>query len=91
MEACHSCRNRHCVNPEHLREDTRTANQRDRVKDGTDNRGERSARAKLSEQNVLDIFNSNKSKRELSEEYGVSYSSIRDIKNGMNWGWLTTQ
>ena len=89
MDTCHSCRNRHCVNPEHLREDTRKGNMADRLKDQTDNRGTRNRTNKLTEQDVLNIFNSVRTNAELAKQYDVKWCAIWCIKNGRTWTWLT--
>ena len=51
----HSCRNRRCCNPAHLRAGTAQDNMDDRTKDGQTCRGELSGNAKLVEGDVVEI------------------------------------
>ena len=88
-ETAHSCGNRACVNPAHLRWATRAGNQADRVKHGTDNRGRRSAQARLSEADVRAILKQrDRTPADLAKEYGVSRNHITSIQNGRTWGWI---
>lgn len=86
-ESAHSCGGGHlgCVNPKHLRWATRSENQGDRVRHGTDSRGEKSATAKLSEGDVKEIIASTLNIAELSERFGVSQSQISRVRNGQQW------
>lgn len=52
-------------------------------------RGEKSHTAKLTEDEVLFIFNSKQSSSKLSKKFGVSRSAIKNIKNGKTWSYLT--
>ena len=85
LEVCHSCRNRHCVNPGHLRQDTTKANQFDRIADGTDNIGSRNPACKLTEEQALEIRTSDKSQTELAAKYNVSNQLISKIIHKKRW------
>jgi len=90
LEAAHGCGNRNCVNPNHLRWDTRSGNQQDRVLHGTSNRGERDGMAKLSESQVLEIL---KMKGlvtgvDLAKKYNVRPNTITRIWSGQRWPHL---
>ena len=85
LEICHSCRNRHCVNPDHLRQDTRSANMFDKIADGTNNKGEKHNLAKLTDKTVLEIRASDKTQKELSVIYNVSYRQINYIIHRRTW------
>lgn len=91
-EAAHSCGNGNigCVNPKHLYWATSTANQGDRVKHGTSNRGSRQWKAKLSEQDVREIRRllGSESQLSIASRFNVDPSVISDIKRGKKWAWL---
>lgn len=88
MFAAHSCRNRHCVAPTHLRWATPAENTADRIADGTYQYGERGPRAKLTREQVREIrekLSLRVMQRELATEYGVSKSLISAIARGETW------
>ena len=93
LEICHGpCHNKACFNPEHLRPGTRAENQADRVRDGTNigaKKGEKHHGAKLTSEQVLAIRASEKSQRELSEEYGVAFQTISAIIFKKTWTHIT--
>lgn len=64
----------------------------DRVRDGTDNRGEKSSNAKLNSRQVRVIRRLIESKSMTQEEigniFGVTEATIRDIKTRRRWGHL---
>lgn len=91
-EAAHKpivCHNPACVNVKHLDWKTRTENRADTYLDGTHIKGSKSKRSKLTEKQVLDIYTSLDTYRNLASKYGVSVSRISNIKNGIQWNWLT--
>ncbi len=88
LVARHKCRNRNCVNPEHLEEGTYSENSQDRVRDGTSNRGTKHPKCKLSEEQVLAIRADPRTLRVIAAEYGISWNIVGRIKTGKTWGWL---
>jgi hypothetical protein len=76
------CHNRACVNPEHLREATRSENDLDKHLDGT------MTQAKLNAEQVLEIRASNKSRKDLVLEYGISQTHISAILTRRSWAHL---
>lgn len=85
----HKCRNRHCVNPEHLETGTYVDNELDKLRDGTDNRGEKSSRHKLTEDQVRGIrARHTESKTILGQEFGVDRTTIYDIILRKRWKHL---
>lgn len=70
---------------DNLRYDTREGNQADRLLHGTDHRGERSPRAKLTAEQVVAIRSDSRSNRKLAAVYGVHHSVIWGIRNGRGW------
>lgn len=77
MHILHSCNNRRCVNPDHLRQGTNMDNVLDRVKSGNHlnvPRGESNHQAKLTEKDVLEI-------RRLHDKEGYSQVSLGKMFN----------
>lgn len=89
-EAAHgSCHNPSCVNPRHLSWKTRTENQADRLRDGTDSRGEKHGRSKLTETDVREIRSmTGVSQRKMAEMFGVSRCHVSDIVNRKKWAHI---
>lgn len=90
-EVAHSCNHRACINPKHLRWATRSENFMDKVGHDTHNRGERHARVKLTEKQVLEIralLSQGMPEKEVAELYDVSRSCVCFIKHRRNWAWL---
>ena len=85
-DAAHSCRNRHCINPAHLRWATRSDNSLDRHRDGT------VTQAKLTANEVLAIRrlarDRSMTQREIAEQFGVSLSNIEYIVARKTWRHL---
>ena len=91
-DAAHSCHNRRCVNPEHLRWATRAENMSDKATDGTAQRGETHPGRVLTEDDVRRIRAASKVRGAmptLAERYGVSYSTIYAIHRRRAWQHLT--
>ena len=89
----HSCDNRKCINPEHLRKGSAADNSRDMLsrKRGRWLRGENQPNARLTERQVQDIRNAHASGRqqiELARIYGMNPSHISRICSGKKWGYL---
>ena len=93
MEICHKCDNPCCINPDHLFVGTRQDNTDDRERKGRNNppKGEKNAKAKLTEKDVLDIRKkraARKSFGKLAKEYGVCKKTIQNAVSGKSWGFL---
>lgn len=84
---CHKCDNPSCVNPDHLFLGTHQDNSDDKVSKGRDvhARGEQCGMAKLTEQDVQEILESDKTNTVLATHFGVRNCEISDIKRGKIW------
>ena len=90
-QACHLavvCHQPLCINPRHLRWDTRVGNWADRIADGTHVRGVRNGQARLTESDVHAIRADGRSQRIIAADYCVHLRTIADIKTRRNWAWL---
>jgi len=81
----HSCDNRRCVNPDHLRTGTQLENMADMASRDRGTSGGKNRHAKLHEDQICEIHFSTKTHAQLAIEYGISQSQISDIKNLKAW------
>ena len=84
----HSCDNRACVNPDHLREGSHAQNSKDRSERYVCPRGSRNNHSKLGRTHVVEIrarFSKGESCRSISEDFDVAESSISNIIRGKSW------
>lgn len=94
MEACHNNGNRTDNRLENLRWDTHSNNLYDSVKHGThvDSRGGNHGASKLHEEEVrqiVNIYNQGEiTQQKLANIFGVARSTIQNIIEKRNWGWL---
>jgi hypothetical protein len=77
------------VNPWHLETGTHQDNMLDRVIRNRSSRGSKNGSAKLTEDQVLDIFYDDRLPVKIAEDYGIDHTTVRNIKNGKNWTHLT--
>lgn len=87
----HTCDNRRCCNPAHLKPGTQADNMQDRMqREGykTMRRGEEHGRSKLTQDAVRAIRASNEPQRVLAARYGISDAHISRIRSGYVWAWL---
>ena len=88
----HSCDNRLCVNPKHLREGDHAENSRDCIERGRTTRGELAHRSKLNANQVMEIRELSSrgiSDNQLARDYGVYPNTIRGIRIGHTWRHIT--
>lgn len=91
MMVLHSCNNRACINPAHLRLGTHQDNMNDMVDSDHSGKGERNTNAVLEEADVQKIrvfLSKGISMRSIAEAFNVSVSTIKDISRGRTWSWL---
>ena len=91
MEACHNNGDPGNNHVENLRWDTPKANQADRLRHGTSNRGTRQGMSKLKEDDVRLIrvgLKHGYTQEAIAEAFGVGAGTVGDIKLGKSWGWL---
>jgi len=90
----HICDNPSCCNPVHLKTGTVLDNNKDRVaknrSSGKSQKGESNPQAKLTEKDVIQIYQMNKTLKEIAEMYEIKFQTVSDIKRGKIWGWLTS-
>lgn len=85
----HTCDNRKCCNPAHLKGGTHRDNVMDRVNKGRSAKGEQNGKARLSASQVLQILADKRKSREIAADYKIDPSTVRHIKNGVIWRHVT--
>ncbi len=78
LDVAHSCGNRLCVNPKHLRWATRKENHKDKIKHGTNGK-------KLTLEQVKQIRADKRYYKEIAKDYGVGVLAIHKIKTFKSW------
>lgn len=86
----HTCDNPPCFNPSHLYLGTQKDNVRDMIERRRGLVGSHNGASVLTEQQVLDIRESSKTKTgyRIAKETGINYNTIYDILRGDTWSWL---
>lgn len=84
----HICDNRACVNPAHLSLGTNYLNSRDMVAKNRQAKGVNTNKAKLTEQQVLDIRVDPRPSRKIAVAYNISKTNVLDIKRKKIWRHL---
>ncbi|MEG3836722.1 HNH endonuclease [Microcoleus sp. MON2_D6] len=89
MDACHTCDNPSCINPEHLWAGTRTQNLLDASKKGrTQGKSHPLSNAKLDWEKVREIrqkLAAGERMKDVAQEYSVGRKTIHDIKYHVTW------
>lgn len=83
----HSCDNRRCCNPAHLRAGTNADNMRDMVERMRSAHGTGNGRTKLTPEQVEEIRTNagGLTGEALAKKFGVSESTISYVRNGRSW------
>lgn len=86
----HTCDSPICSNVNHLFLGTQKDNMNDMLKKGRrkTSRGEEAGRAKLTDKQVIEIWESDLGSRKLSKIYKVGRTAIKNIKDGVAWKHL---
>jgi hypothetical protein len=91
-EVAHSseCRDKACLNPNHLRWASTKENAEDRKAFGRHNAGERNGIAKLTDDQAraIRVAASSKKRRKLAEEFGISARTAYAISKGKRWAHI---
>jgi uncharacterized protein (DUF433 family) len=90
----HSCDNRLCINPEHLRIGNQADNMRDRSERGrcACQKGSAHGRAKLDDDDVrriMERLQKGESASQVSKDYNVTAGNINFIRSGVSWNHVT--
>jgi hypothetical protein len=85
MIVMHTCDNRVCCNPNHLRLGTDLDNIRDMYNKG------RGPTVGLREEQVMEIYKDNRFQKVIAAEYGISQSQVSNIKTGKQWFRITEE
>jgi transposase len=88
LDVLHLCDEKRCINPDHFIPGTHRENMRQAAERGQLRRGDRSPRAKLTEEQALEVINSTESCGQIAKRFGLGVSSINLIKRGVNWKHL---
>lgn len=88
MEGCHGDGNRTNGVLSNLRWDTKKSNWADKRIHGTAPIGEKSGRAKLTEELCRQILARSESSNTLARELGIAGSTVRAVRTGQNWKHL---
>lgn len=90
LHAAHGpCHDRACVSPHHVEFKAAWENQQDRLRDGTDNGGERNGRSKVTDVERAEIqrlhATGRYTQRELAKRFGISPVRVHQIVNAPTW------
>lgn len=88
VQVCHTCDTPRCCNPEHLFLGSSSDNHLDMKEKGRHLYGEKNARAKLTEDDVVKIWaclEAGMSQTQIAMAFGVQQMAISRIKNGKRW------
>jgi len=91
LQVLHRCDVPCCVNPDHLFLGTNADNRADMVNKKRQTRGEAHPRAKLTAATVKRIFSDPLPSRAAGVKYGVSHTTIKDIRKQKIWRHVTNE
>lgn len=76
---------------QHVRWASKSENAADKIVAGTVTRGTLASTSGISEDDVVEIFHSDGPAKDAAKRYNVHEETIRRIRKGETWGWLTSQ
>lgn len=91
MMVLHSCHNRPCCNPRHLRVADHRTNMRDMVEAGRSSRGEKQSKAKLTTEKVLQIrilCQKGMKQCDVAHKFNISKHTVWDILHEKTWKYV---
>lgn len=89
FKSLHSCDVRTCINPNHISSGTDADNVCDMLSKGREAFGDKSGRAKLTNQQAREIFSAPGTQKDISIQFNVSPSTVSLIKNRKKWRRVT--
>jgi hypothetical protein len=87
-DVMHSCDNPSCVNPNHLSLGTRADNMKDAKAKGRNARGDTHGMSKITEADAIQIRRTTSPQAAIAAQYGLSQSTISQIRTGKRWAYL---
>lgn len=90
-DAAHRCGNRKCINWKHLYWASRSKNAMDEIEHGTDNRGEKHAKAVLTQERVRFLraaYRTGQNISEIARQWGVNIHTATNAARSRTWKWL---
>lgn len=85
----HTCDTPSCCRPSHLLLGSHKANAADRAFKFRSAAGTKNGRSKLVNAQVIEIYQSTAPCRALARQFDIDESTVRGIKSGITWSWLT--
>lgn len=88
--ARHRCGNKPCISPTHLVWSNKSEIEAAKIDRGTSNRGERCGSSKLTEDEVISIYNLRGRTRQadIAEQFRVQKGTVAAIHQKKRWAWL---
>lgn len=89
LDATHSCDNRLCINPDHLRPGTRKQNLDEMKERGRALLGIKNPKVKLTEKQVREIRKAAGSQLQIGLRFGICQNRVSQIKRRIAWAHLS--
>lgn len=92
-EVCHGVAGKRCNLPSNLRYGTRSSNHHDKIRDGTDNRGEKNPQSKLTRKDIADVLSMSEAghvQRVIASKFQIAQQTVSEIVTGKIWSHINT-